>query len=151
MLCSLVSLCGLPESSDSFDILDFNTVSGSFDKMRLPPLEDSLLWDTSELLTRGAICVGSCPAGIGGDYNDDGIVDAADYTVWRDQMGPLVPPGYGADADGDGYIGYKDYLLWKDAYGGVVTTASSNTRVPEPTTLLLVLMALLGTPLRRAV
>ncbi len=83
------------------------------------------------------------------DYNDDGIVDAADYTVWRDQMGPLVPPGYGAD--GDGFIGYKDYLLWKDAYGGVVTTASSNTRVPEPTTLLLVLISFFGTPLRRAV
>jgi hypothetical protein len=66
-------------------------------------------------------------------------------------MGPLVPPGYGADGDGDGFIGYKDYLLWKDAYGGVVTTTSSNTRVPEPTGLLLVLMTLLGTPLRRAV
>ena len=75
------------------------------------------------------------------DYNDDGIVDAADYTVWRDQMGPLVPPGYGADGDGDGYIGYKDYLVWKDAYGGVVTTASSNTRVPEPATVHAVLLA----------
>ena len=82
------------------------------------------------------------------DYNDDGIVDAADYTVWRDQMGPLVPPGYGADGDGDGYIGYKDYLFWKDAYGGVVTTASSSTRVPEPTTLLLTLLALTAAPLR---
>ena len=28
------------------------------------------------------------------DYNDDGIVDTADYAVWRDQMGPLVPPGH---------------------------------------------------------
>jgi hypothetical protein len=85
------------------------------------------------------------------DYNDDGIVDAADCTVWRDQMGPLVPPEYGADGDGNGFIGYKDYLLWKDAYGGVVTAASSNTRVPEPTTLLLVLISFFGTPLRCAV
>ena len=88
---------------------------------------------------------------IDGDYNDDGIVDAADYTVWRDRIGGPVPPGYGGDADGNGLIDYRDYLLWKDAYGGVVTTASSNTRVPEPTTLLLVLMTLLGTPSRRAV
>jgi hypothetical protein len=27
------------------------------------------------------------PSGLGGDYNDDGFVDAADYTVWRNNLG----------------------------------------------------------------
>ena len=111
MHCSLVSLCGLPESSDSFDILDFNTVSESFDKMRLPPLEDSLLWDTSELLTRGDLCVGSCPATIEGNFNYDGTVDAADY------------------------------LLWKTNFEALASGSEGTAAVPEPTILLLALAA----------
>ena len=32
-----------------------------------------------------------------GDYNGDGTVDAADYTVWRDTFGQEVDEGTGAD------------------------------------------------------
>ena len=28
-----------------------------------------------------------------GDYNHDGNVDAADYTVWRDTLGQMAPTG----------------------------------------------------------
>ena len=85
-------------------------------------------------------------------YNGDGVFDAADYTVWRDSLGQNVTQGTGADGNGDGFVGLHDYGFWKDHFGnGPATTASSNTRVPEPTTLLLMLMTLLGTPLRRAV
>ena len=48
-----------------------------------------------------------------------------------------MPPGYGGDADGNGLIDYRDYQFWKDHFGnGPATTTSSNTRVPEPGTLL---------------
>ena len=36
-----------------------------------------------------------------GDFNGDGVVDAADYTVWRDTSGQTVAAFAGGDANGD--------------------------------------------------
>ncbi len=67
-----------------------------------------------------------------GDYNRDGIVDAADYTVWRDSLGqPGLVPYSGPDGDGNGLIDLEDYLLWKANFGrGSAAIASAS--VPEP-------------------
>jgi len=75
------------------------------------------------------------------DYNDDGIVDAADYTLWRDTMGEQVTPSSGADGDGDGFIGLHDYGVWKTNFGWSVEGESGADAIPEPSCLLLVLMA----------
>ena len=53
---------------------------------------------------------------IPGDYNNDGIVDAADYTVWRDSLGQNGT-GLAADGDGDGSITQLDYNIWKSNFG----------------------------------
>ena len=37
-----------------------------------------------------------------GDYNVDGTVDAADFTVWRDSFGASGRRQLAADGDGDG-------------------------------------------------
>jgi hypothetical protein len=70
--------------------------------------------------------------GLYGDYNNDGVVDAADYTVWRDSVGQMTPPGTGADGDGDGEIGQGDYDLWRNHYGESIETAQST---PEPSSV----------------
>ena len=138
----------VPEFGSSFDILDFNTVSGSFAEMNLPTLEDSLVWDTSELLTRGALCVGSCPDGIEGDFNYDGTVDAADYTRWKDNLG-LSASALNGNGSGAATVVQADHLLWKTNFGLSAATGSEGaTVVPEPTTLLLALLALVAVPLR---
>jgi len=137
----------LPELSDTFDILDFNTVSGNFAEMNLLALEDSLVWDTSELLTRGALCVGSCPAGIGGDFNYDGTVDAADYTVWQDNLG-LSSSALNGNGSGSATVVQADYLLWKTNFEALASGSEGTAAVPEPTTLLLALLALVAAPLR---
>ncbi len=76
-----------------------------------------------------------------GDYNHNGSVDTADYTVWRDTLGQTVTPGSGADGNGDGEIGEIDYTVWQVNYGqtadpafygtapAVVATASANIAV----------------------
>jgi hypothetical protein len=53
-----------------------------------------------------------------GDYNGNGTVDAADFTVWRDALGQsgLVPYS-GADGNGNGSIGPEDYAIWKSHFG----------------------------------
>jgi hypothetical protein len=52
-----------------------------------------------------------------GDYNENGVVDAADYVLWRDTLGKSVPASYGADGDGDGIIDTDDYGVWKAHFG----------------------------------
>ncbi|MEN1679950.1 MAG: hypothetical protein AAGJ46_10170 [Planctomycetota bacterium] len=55
-----------------------------------------------------------------GDFNRDGSVDTADFTVWRDTLGQAVTPFAAADADGSGVIGVEDYALWRANYGQAV-------------------------------
>jgi len=83
------------------------------------------------------------------DYNDDGFVDAADYTRWRDTMGETVTPETGADGDGDGFVGLHDYGVWTSHFGWSVEGESEADAIPEPSCLLLVLMAWPGLLARR--
>jgi T5SS/PEP-CTERM-associated repeat protein len=107
----------LPALGNTFDILDFNTVSGSFSEMNLPALEDGLLWDTSQrkLLIDGTICVGACIP-LAGDFNVDGVVNSADYTRWKNNLGnnSLALNGNGSGAL---TVGQADYDLWKENFG----------------------------------
>ncbi|MEX2093902.1 MAG: hypothetical protein WD971_14545, partial [Pirellulales bacterium] len=72
------------------------------------------------------------PAGIAGDFNGSGTVDAADYTVWRDGLGGVYGPG--------------DYDTWKMNFGmtsgGAGAIAVGGTAVPEPAAAVLALVAL---------
>ena len=74
-----------------------------------------------------------------GDYNANGTVDAADFTVWRDILGATVAtPGAGADGNGDGRIEAGDYQFWKQRFGVVAGGAAEVAgAVPEPESLLL--------------
>ncbi len=77
--------------------------------------------------------------GIRGDYNNDGVVDAADYTVWRDtsnQTGFALA----ADGDADGVVGPADYQVWKAAYG-TLNTVGAAIAVPEPAAATMLLAA----------
>jgi hypothetical protein len=74
---------------------------------------------------------------IAGDYNRNGIVDAADYVVWRKSVGQTVSlHGIGADGDGDGIIGQGDYNFWRARLGNASGAASAlASNVPEPATI----------------
>lgn len=80
-----------------------------------------------------------------GDYNGDGTVGLADYTVWRNTLGSSVSAGTGADGSGDGIVGTEDYSLWKSHFGqsagGGVLASSA---VPEPASCALLLVTSLG-------
>jgi hypothetical protein len=77
-----------------------------------------------------------------GDYNLDGIVDAADYVVWRKTFNESVEPdGSGADGDGDGVIDDGDYDFWRAHFGEIVP--GSGGAVPEPGAVALLVVAFL--------
>src|SRR5262245_44672981 len=73
-----------------------------------------------------------------GDYNNNGVVDAADYVVWRKTLGNSITPFGGADGDGDGIIGLGDYGQWRANFGKTAAGAATLTAVPETSSLLLV-------------
>ncbi len=74
-------------------------------------------------------------AGLPGDFNNDGTVDAADYTVWRDNLN-----GDAAALNGNGSGGATvttaDYDLWVANFSNAAA-ASTSQSVPEPSALLL--------------
>jgi hypothetical protein len=76
-----------------------------------------------------------------GDYNRDGVVDAADYTVWRDSLGQFVTNWNGADGNGNGIVDAEDYHEWKLGFGAGGSMGES--AVPEPSTALLAVLLLL--------
>jgi hypothetical protein len=89
-----------------------------------------------------------------GDYNGDLVVNAADYTVWRNTLGQAVSfDGAGADGDGDRMIDYDDFLFWRDRYGDVVGGAGASqgalAQLPEPASAVVALAILAFLPVRR--
>ncbi|TWT66242.1 hypothetical protein Pla123a_47660 [Posidoniimonas polymericola] len=72
-----------------------------------------------------------------GDYNRDGLIDAADYTVWRDTQGESGL-GLAADGDGDFAVGLGDYDVWRDAYNAALVAGANRAPAPGAVTLLLI-------------
>lgn len=56
-----------------------------------------------------------------GDYSLNGIVDAADYTIWRSQLNHSVAAFTGADGDGNGLVNMDDYQIWRSNFGASST------------------------------
>jgi endonuclease/exonuclease/phosphatase family metal-dependent hydrolase len=85
------------------------------------------------------------PLTLPGDYNQNGEVDAADYVVWRDTFGQSVSHNSGADGNGDGTINDGDYAVWRTGFGNtassiVATAGGASSEVPEPSTMLTLLL-----------
>jgi len=79
-----------------------------------------------------------------GDYNSNGVVDAADYVVWRNSLG-ATGAGLAADGDGDQMVTQLDYSIWKANFGIRAYGAASPTQlspVPEPSTVLLLALGI---------
>jgi hypothetical protein len=82
---------------------------------------------------------------IDGDFNHDGTVDAADYVVWRKNPGGIYTP--------------DDYNTWRTNFGlsfsfgpdpgAAASAASQSSTIPEPATLVILMLAAAGWCLRR--
>ncbi len=83
----------------------------------------------------------TAPAGVIGDYNNNMTVDAADYTVWRDNFGTSFTLPH-RDPANTSNVSQADYTSWAMRFnqtGGA--SAAVVSAVPEPTSVLLVLLA----------
>jgi hypothetical protein len=85
------------------------------------------------------------PVGLPGDFNGDHVVSAADYTVWRNNLGAAEGSLLNDNGNG-GTIDDTDYALWKMHFGESNLGAGglAGGAVPEPGSLLLTLFGLVG-------
>jgi hypothetical protein len=79
-----------------------------------------------------------------GDYNQNGVVDAADYVIYRNSLGQ-VGAGLPADGNGNGSIETGDYTFWRARFGNTSGAGSGavSQAVPEPSAWVLALFGLL--------
>ncbi|WP_425395172.1 PEP-CTERM sorting domain-containing protein [Aeoliella sp.] len=78
------------------------------------------------------------PPGTPGDYNDDGTVNLADYTIWRNNLGGDGGALANRDPSLSGMaIGTDDYDFWKANFGNSAAGAIGTAAVPEPSTMVL--------------
>ncbi|MEN1678386.1 MAG: autotransporter-associated beta strand repeat-containing protein [Planctomycetota bacterium] len=82
--------------------------------------------------------------GLPGDFNGDGIVNAADFTVWRDNLNTTFDLGGNGDESGSsaGLVDIADYQLWKSSFGNADQAGALGAAAPEPTAAALVLVGL---------
>lgn len=86
--------------------------------------------------------LGAFESALPGDFNGDGEVDAADFTVWRDHLG-ADESAINFAGDGMNGVDQADYYVWRDGFGaGQSSSNASLTAAPEPQTLLLVAAAM---------
>jgi len=123
-----------PDVGDTFDILDWDTLSGAeFASVVLPELTGRKAWDISGLYTSGEISVMGM---LIGDTDVDWDVDADDYDTLLDTFGG--PADWRTDFNEDGVIDIADFALQRANYGAGVSEsgiAGDVPATPEPATL----------------
>jgi hypothetical protein len=86
---------------------------------------------TGEMRTGFVQYIGVAP-GVPGDYNGNGVVDGADYVLWRNG-GPLQN-----EVDNPGTVNAADYTAWRSRFGNTSGSGAGlggAAGVPEPATL----------------
>ncbi|MGL4512964.1 MAG: hypothetical protein ACRCT8_07710 [Lacipirellulaceae bacterium] len=127
-----------PTAGMTFPIFTAGAITGTpnFD-FAAAPLPSGLGWLVDFSPTSLSLVVGfSVPVVVAGDYNNDGVVNAADYTRWRDNVGAAA--GTLPNDPAGGVIGPAQYTQWSLNYGAVGFNGGSShaTSVPEPSAAL---------------
>jgi T5SS/PEP-CTERM-associated repeat protein len=142
----------VPTAGQSYAILTAAMRSGIFSTELLPTAEN-LVFDV--VYNPGSVVV-TVTSTLPGDYNGNGVVDAADYVVWRDNVGAATINN--RDPNEIGPVGIADYNFWRARFGqtagggaGAAMT-TSHAAVPEPVGTLLLSVGTLACSilLRRA-
>jgi fibronectin-binding autotransporter adhesin len=81
------------------------------------------------------------------DFNNDGVIDGADYVAWK-KHNPTPTGATVGDADGDGDVDGTDYTLWTRQFNNLSPGSGGgnggNGVVPEPASLSLLGLAIAG-------
>jgi hypothetical protein len=151
----------VPTTDPEGDALTFALVPGAPSDASIHPMTGQFTWPTDAadgygeyIITIQVTDSGSgrmrehnfgfiVDVGLTGDYNLNGVVDAADYVVWRNTLGTTGPLYAGADSSGNGIVDQADYLIWRANFGktlplpasgssATAATDATESKVPTP-------------------
>jgi hypothetical protein len=123
------------------DAMGSYSVAGNLATLTLP-LDFLIGGGTPEVRFTGTLTATySLAAPLTGDYNENGTVDAADYVVWRENVGTMntLP-----NDNIGGMIGPDHYAQWKANFGDSAGGSALSNAVPEPASWTLILCSLMG-------
>jgi T5SS/PEP-CTERM-associated repeat protein len=152
----------VPSPSDTYDILQSEAILSAFGNVangqRLMTSDGLgsfvVNYGTGSSFSPNHVILSAFAPGslLPGDYNQDGAVDAADYVVWRNNLGS----GTSLPNDDTTGVGPDDYTRWRKNFGqtpaaGLATAndASFLEAVPEPSFLNLSWLAISMLALKR--
>jgi hypothetical protein len=125
-----------PALNTNFHLLSaLAAVNNDFDYVMLPNLPYGLGWQLD--YNPSSVDLRVIASFIPGDYNHNGVVDAADYVVYRDSLGQ-AGSNLAADGDGDLHVDADDYNVWRSHFGQMAGSGAmigSDVGVPEPGSL----------------
>ena len=76
------------------------------------------------------------------DWNEDGVLDAADFGILAENYNMDVGRGANGDADFSGHVDFQDFVIFRKEFGGQPAGAAA---IPEPGAGLLTCIGLLST------
>ena len=132
----------VPALGNTFNIITGNSVTGVFDTVDVSGMPAGLAFHINYLANAVQLQVVNKPI-FSADFDDDGDVDSTDLAIWKgaydlNQLG---------DADGDNDSDGADFILWQQQFGSAPAVALAQpaaAAVPEPSTAILSLTALVG-------
>lgn len=111
-------------ASATFHPLENDPLSGPWTSTTIPASTLQLPAFSQQILIDPAACP-NCLS-VTGDYDQNGIVNALDYSTWRSAFGTAVST---ADGNLNGIVDAADYIVWRKAMAGAVSVSIA---VPEP-------------------
>lgn len=121
------TVTGVHNWSDEFALDTEGFASGAY-RLRLVPTDGR--GNAGTAVVTEQFTVYATPE-LPGDYNTDGTVNSADYSVWRDSLGAAVLPYSLADGDGSGVVDSGDNAVWRANYGRVSTPTVAEAHSPD--------------------
>ena len=110
-----IAATGTLADGDRFVIIDADQIQGT---PTITSRDPGQTWDFDP--STGQVCLGSCSGVLSGDYDSNGVVDAADADAQAVAMKDPNPDLATFDENGDGQVNYDDRLVWvrNHAFGG---------------------------------
>lgn len=139
-----------PRPGDAFELISGTGQQfGVFTNLDLPALSNPAWSWILDYSNSDVTLIVSDLITIGGDFDGDGLVTAADLAIWEMNFGiQMGATGAMGDADGDGDVDAADYYIWLSQVGGPAMPPGSLSgvgqfvqQVPEPSSVLMLLGA----------
>jgi T5SS/PEP-CTERM-associated repeat protein len=135
----------LPQIGDSFEIIDAESLSGTFTTVGGGG-SGAGFWQATYTGNSAILSyMGDIISTLLADFDGNGVVDGGDLAVLESNYGKTPATMGDGDANGDGVVDGSDFLIWQQELGSTAVVAAgapASGTVPEPSGFALAAVAL---------